>query len=150
MAENNFIDLLRNSTLARDFSRQPAVLDASVYTDLKSYSITKMFPNTKICFSRLLAPTQSRIFDMDSNITHCANIQECVNTDERVNRVLQPIQLPTPIKRFNKIYTPNCCTFTNGQVTRKCICSKKVCKYRLDYCGSTKKGGISGQHTIGP
>ena len=139
MAENNFIDLLRNTTIARDFSKQPSVLDASVYTDLKSYSLVKTIPNTKLCFSRLVPPTQSRIFDMDSNITNCANIQECVNTNTRPNRVLQPVSLPTPTFRPNKIYTPNCCTFTNGHVSRKCICSKKVCKYGTDYCGSTKK-----------
>ena len=150
MSQNNYIDLLRNTTIARDLSKQPSVLDPSLYTKLKSYSLAKTIPNTKLSFNNLLSQKQIRIFDMDLSLNNCANIQECVNTDKRPNRVLQPIQLPVPTFRLNKVYSPKCCTFTNGQVIHKCICSKKVCKYRTDYCGSTKKGGISGQTTVGP
>jgi len=140
MSQNNYIDLLKNTTLARDLSKQPSVLDPSLYTELKSYSLSKTIPNTKLCFNKLITPRQSRIFDMDSNTTNCVNIQECVNTNTRPNRILHTPQLPVPIFRFNKIYTPKCCKFTNGQVTRDCICSKKVCKYGMDYYVSTKKG----------
>jgi hypothetical protein len=150
MAQNNYIDLLRNANLARDLSKQQSVLNPSLYTELKSYSLTKTIPNTKLVFNDLIPQKQSRIFDMDLSLNNCANIQECKNTDKRPNRQLHDIQLPYPTFRLNKVYTPKCCTFINGQVTRNCICSKKVCKYGTDYCGSTKKGGISGQHTTGP
>lgn len=150
MAQNNYIDLLRTATVARDLNKQSTVLDPSLFTEFKSYSLSKSIPNTKICFSRLLAPTQSRLFDMDLSLNNCENIQECVNTNQRPNRKLQPIQLPTPTFRLNKVYSPKCCTFTNGQVTRACICSKKVCKSGTNYCGSTKVGGISGTSTTGP
>jgi len=109
MAQNNHIDLLRNTTLARDLSNQPSVLDPSLYTELKSYSLAKTIPNTKLCFSKLLAPSQSRIFNMDSNTTNCANIQECNNTNTRPNRQPHEIQFPTPTFRLNKIYIPECC-----------------------------------------
>lgn len=138
MAQNNYINFINSATLAKDFNKQPAILHQSLYTDLKRYSLSKSIPNTKISFSNLIAPSKTRIFDMDLVITNCANIQECVNTNTRPNRELNTPQLPYPTFRMNKIYTPNCCTFTNGQVTRDCICSKKTCKNGTNYCGSTK------------
>jgi hypothetical protein len=150
MSQNNYIDLLRNKTVARDLNKQPTVLNPSLYTSLKSYSLVKSIPNTKITPSRLFQPNIRTIFGMDLSLNNCANIQECINTNQRVNRVLQPVSLPTPTFRPNKVYSPKCCTFINGQVTRQCICSKKVCKYGTDYCGSTKVGGIGGQATVGP
>ena len=138
MSQNNYIDLLRRSTVGRDLLNQQTVLDPSLYTEFKSYSLAKTIPNTKVCFSRLIAPTQQRLFDMDLSLNNCANIQECVNTNERPNRKLQPVSLPVPTFEPNKVYTPKCCTFINGQVTRDCICSKKTCKYGTNYCGSIK------------
>jgi hypothetical protein len=150
MAQNNYIDLLRNKTIARDLNKQPTVLNTSLYTSLKSYSLVKSIQNTKITPSELMPKNITRIFDMDLSLNNCANIQECNNTNQRPNRVLQPVSLPTPTFRPNKVYSPKCCRFINGKVTRDCICSKKVCKYNTDYCGSTKVGGIGGQTTVGP
>jgi len=150
MSQNNYIDFIKNTTIARDFKKQPNILDTSVYTTLKSYSLAMTIPNTKLSFSNLMNQNMTRVFDMDLSLNNCANIQECINTNQRPNRVLQPVSLPRPTFRMNKIYTPKCCAFTNGQVTRKCICSKKTCKYGTDYCGSTKPGGISGHSNIGP
>jgi hypothetical protein len=138
MAQNNYIDLLRNTTLAEDLAKQLSVLDTSLYTNLKSYSLAKTIPNTKLSFSNLFSNKEIRIFNMDVSFNNCANIQECVDTNRRPNRVLNPAQLPTPTFRPNKVYTPKCCDFINGKVKRGCICSKKVCKYGTEYCGSTK------------
>ena len=138
MAQNNYIELLRNRTLATDLYKQQTVLDPSLYTNLKSYSLSKTIPNTKLSFSNLLSKNQIRIFDMDVSLNNCANIQECVNTDKRPNRQLQPVQLPTPTFRMNKVYTPKCCDFINGKVTRGCVCSKKTCKNGTMYCESAK------------
>lgn len=108
MSQNNYIDLLKNSNIARDLKKQPSVLDPSLYTELKSYSLSKTIPNTKLCFNKLIMPTQSRIFAMDLSLNNCVIIQECVNTNQRPNRVLQPVSLPVPTFRPNKICIPTC------------------------------------------
>ena len=138
MAQNNYIDLLRNRTLAEDLYKQQPVLDQSIYANLKSYSLAKTIPNTKLSFSNLLSKNQIRIFDMDVSLNNCVNIQECINTNTRPNRVLNPVSQPTPTFRMNKIYSPKCCDFINGKVTRGCICSKKTCKSGTTYCESTQ------------
>jgi hypothetical protein len=110
MAQNNYIDLLRNATIAKDLNNQPSVLDPSLYTNLKSYSLAKSIPNTKITPNKLLTTNLTRFFDMDLSLNNCTNIQQCTNTNQRVNRVLNPTSLPSPIFRMNKVYTPNCCS----------------------------------------
>jgi hypothetical protein len=136
MAQNNYIDFLRHNTVARDLNKQQTVLDPSLYTSLKSYSLVKSIQNTKITPCELMTQNRTRVFDMDISLNNCVNIQECVNTDQRVNRVLQPVSIPRATFRMNKVFTQNCCTFINGKVTRRCICSKKVCKSGTEYCGS--------------
>ena len=108
MAQSNYIDLLKNLNISRDFKKQPNILDTSIYTEIKSYSLAKSIPNTKLCFSKLITPTQSRIFTMDLSLNNCAIIQECVNTNQRPNRTLQPVSLPVPTFRPNKVYSPKC------------------------------------------
>jgi len=128
MSQNNYIDFIKSVTLAKDLKKQPSVLDQSLYTDLKRYSLSNSIPNTKLSFSNLVPQYKSRIFDMDISVNNCINIQECINTNTRPNRKLNPTQLPYPTYRLNKVYTPNYCTFINGQITRKCVCSKTICK----------------------
>jgi hypothetical protein len=134
MSQNNYIDFIKSLTLAKDLNKQPSVLNQSLYTDLKRYSLSKSIPNTKLSFSNLSKRPQIRVFNMDISVNNCINIQECINTNTRPNRQLNPTQLPSPTYRLNKVYTPTYCTFINGQVTRKCVCSKTICKCGIINC----------------
>jgi hypothetical protein len=144
MSENNYIFFLKDSTILIEQNKIPYVLTCNNYTEFKNYSLVNTIPNIKNCFSRLSLDKKTNIFNIEVNTNNCSKIEMCNNTNNRTNRYLKSPQLPEPTYRLNKIYVPNCCNFNNGYIKRRCICSKKVCKYKTDICGSTKKYGISG------
>jgi len=126
MAQNNYIDFIKNRELLNDLSKQPSVLEPSIYTNLKSHSLmTKCSENTKLVYSKLLTPNTPRIFNMDISTNNCL-------TNERINRMLQPEQLPSPTKSYIKSHD-NYIVLSNDN-TRKCICLRKYAKCRTRIC----------------
>jgi len=98
MAQNNWIDFIRNTTIRNDLPNEPSVLDASEYTNLMSYSLE--VPNTKIVYSKLIPPNVERIFNMDLSMNTCIPFQLCNNTNLRANRRKRAAQLPMPISNY--------------------------------------------------
>jgi len=126
MAQNNYIDFIKNRTIINDLSNQPFVLDSSTYTNITSYSLTtECNQNTKLVYSKLLTPNTPRIFNMDLSTNNCL-------TNNRINRVLQPVQLPSPTKPYIKS-RDNYIVLSNDN-TRKCICLRKYAKCRTRIC----------------
>jgi len=125
MAQNNYIDFIKNREILHDLSKQPSVLEPSIYTNLKSHSlITECSENTKLVYSKLLTPDTPRIFNMDISTNNCL-------TNERINRMLQPEQLPIPTKHYVK--SPDNYILTNNN-RDKCRCLRKYAKCRTRIC----------------
>ena len=147
MSQSDYIALKRTQNILK-IQELPAVLTPTSYTSYVTYNLETTVSNTKNAYSRLLPSGKTNIFTMEKSVTNCPTFTLCANTNQRPNRVLNTLTRPNPTFRFNKIYKPTTCTFTNGFVTRKCVCSKTVCKCGTDYCGSTKAGGISGHYSV--
>jgi hypothetical protein len=128
MAQNNYIDFIKNTVIENDLSNQPSVLDPSIYTNLKSHSLmTECSPSTKLVYSKLVAPNTQRIFNMDISANNCV----LFNTNTRINKVLHPPQLPSPIKPYIKSHDKYILSADN---TRKCICLRNYAKCRTRIC----------------
>jgi hypothetical protein len=108
----------------------PSILDQDDYTAFESYNLETTVANTKNTYSRLLQNGYQRMFDMDKKVSSCPTFILCKNTNTRTNRVLHTAQIPTPIYRMNKVYTPIKCRYTKGYVVRSATCNKTVCKCR--------------------
>lgn len=147
MSQSDYITLKRTQNLLK-LQEFPSVLTPNLYTSCMTYNLETTVANTKNSYSRLLPSGKTNIFTMEKSVANCPTFALCANTNQRPNRVLNTIIKPAPTFRLNKIYAPVTCTFTNGFVTRKCVCSKTVCKCGTDYCGSTKPGGISGHFSV--
>jgi len=165
MSQSDYIKFKKTSMILKN-QELPPVLDPETYVDGTRYNLETTVPNTKNVYSRLLPSNRKYFFDIEKNVATCPTFILCKNTNTRPNRVLNTEQkiiagngqtIPyTPLtnRKFvmlngktisytakpgtgQKLYTPNTCTFKNGSITRKCICSKKVCKCGTDYCGSS-------------
>ena len=98
MAQNNYIEYIRNSAILNDLPSQPSLLNCSIYTNLVGYSLQPV--NTKNAYSKLIAPNTQRVFDMDLSFNNCEVFELCNNTNLRVNRKLQFTQLPIPVSNY--------------------------------------------------
>ena len=132
MSQNNYTDHLRNSTILKEQTKLPYVLNAKDYTQYKNYSIVKNIPNTKISFSQLSSSINTNIFDIERNTMNCPEFQLCKNTNQRTNRDKNTEQLPVPMKKYNKNITEKTCICNNKKYinlgrslkckTRNCMC----------------------------
>lgn len=149
MSQSDYIKLKKTITVLKsnqingteEEKRLPPILDSTDYTDFESYNLETSVSNTKNTYSRLTLPSNTKIFDMEKNVTNCVTFPLCVNTNTRINRVLNREQLyllPTnrSLPNFkpnpNKTFTPTTCVFLlqNGKVTRRVSCNKLICKCR--------------------
>jgi len=146
MSQSDYLALKKAQVILKN-QKLPAVLPPTLYTSFASYNLETSVPNTKNIYSRLLPSGKTNIYKMEKSIVNCPTFAMCVNTNQRPNRVLNSKYNPDPVNKFPvnpKIHKFSTCTFKNGFVTRKCICTKKICKCGTNYCGSTKPHGISG------
>ena len=127
MSQSDYIKLLKTAQVLRS-GRLPAVLSPTDYTAYESYNLETTGVNTKNVYSRLQQSGYKTIFDMETKVSGCPTFAMCVNTHARPNRVLHRPQIPTPIYRMNKVYTPIRCQFKKGYVIRSATCSKQLCK----------------------
>lgn len=135
MSQSDYIKFKKTATVLKtdQYKMQP-VLEQGAYDDYAQYSLETTIPNTKLRTSRLLPANKQNILDMELNVTNCAQFIMCSNTNTRPNRKPNTTQLPATTFRLNKVYTPTTCTFTNGFITRECVCSKILCKCGTNVC----------------
>lgn len=147
MSQSDYLNFKKTSLLLKNSNKLPSILTPQYYTAFTSYNLETTVQNTKNSYSRLLASGKRYFFNIEKNVATCPTFTLCTNTNNRPNRVKNTTSIPRPIYKWKKTpaYAPKTCTFTNGYFTRKCYSTKKLSKYRLDYCGSTKKGDISGR-----
>jgi hypothetical protein len=154
MSQSDYIQLKKNITTLKSLNEFQPVLDPETYTDFAAYNLETTVSNTKNAYSRLLPTGKKYIFNIEKKVSTCPTFTLCTNTNTRANRVLNTAQKivflngttlpykPAPTFKLNKNYIPKTCTFTNGYITRKCICSKDTCKCGTHYCSLIGKNKI--------
>ena len=138
MSQSDYIKLIKTAEVLRN-NKLPAILSPDDYTAYESYNLETTVSNTKNTYSRLRQSGYQTIFDMEKKVSSCPTFILCANTNRRPNRVLHSPQVPTPIYRLNKVYTPIRCQFKKGYVTRSPICSKQICKCGTNIIGPENK-----------
>lgn len=126
MSQSDYISFKKRTLLLNNNSNPlPSVLTSDLYTAFTKYNLETTVQNTKKSYSGL------------DNTDNCPlpEFILCKDTDTRPNRMRNPIQNPTPIKKWKKTtdYKPKTCDYISGYVTRRCLCSKKVCKCKTEY-----------------
>jgi hypothetical protein len=129
MSQSDYIKLLKTAEVLRN-GKLPSVLSPEYYTAFESYNLETTVPNTKNSYSRLQPSGYQTIFGMEKKVSSCPTFAMCINTNARPNRVLHSPQIPRPIYRMNKMYTPIQCQIKKGYVVRSATCSKNKCKCR--------------------
>jgi len=132
MSQSDYIQYKKTQQMLKDQTKLMPILYPNTYTMFEKYSIETTVPNTKLRYSRLIPENTISVLEMDKNVDTCPTFTFCKNTNNRPNRSLNTTSIPMPTYRLNKINTPTLCTFNNGYVTRRCPCTKKICK-----CGTT-------------
>jgi hypothetical protein len=140
MSQSDYIRFKRSANILKNSKELPPVLEPSSYTAFETYNLETTVTNTKNSYSRLLPTTDKYFFEIEKNVSNCATFPLCVNTNTRANRVLNTAEkivlsngtripyTPAATYRFNKMYIPTTCTFTNGAISRRVPCSKTICK----------------------
>jgi hypothetical protein len=129
MSQSDYIKLLKTTEVLRN-GKLPSVLTPEYYTAFETYNLETTVPNTKNSYSRLQQSGYQTIFGMEKKVSGCPTFAMCTNTNTRPNRVLHSAQIPRPIYRMNKVYTPIKCQIKKGYVVRSATCSKHKCKCR--------------------
>lgn len=132
MSQNNYIDVLRDSTILKKPYDLPPIISSSDYIRFKGYSVEKNIENTKVCYNELLPEKMHNTFDMKRKVVNCPDIQMCLNTNTRPNRKLNSVQLPEPTPRFNKNPDEKIC-LCNGRYS-KCMRFNRFSKCRTRVC----------------
>jgi hypothetical protein len=127
MSQSDYIKFIKTAQVLRN-NELPAILDPNDYTAYESYNLETTVSNTKNSYSRLQQSGYKTIFAMEKKVSSCPTFAMCINTHARPNRVLHRPQIPTPIYRMNKVYTPIKCQFKKGYVVRSATCTKQLCK----------------------
>lgn len=135
MSQSDYINLKKTALILKNNSTAalndlPPVLTPELYTAFTTYNLETTVSNTKNTYSRLLPTGKKTFLDIEKNVATCPTFILCKNTNNRPNRVKNTVQIPTPIFKWKKTsaYVPNTCSFKNGYTTRKCLCSKTICK----------------------
>ena len=127
MSQSDYIKLL-NTTQVLQNGKLPSILTSDSYTALEGYNLETNVTNTKNSYSMLQQSGYKNIFGMEKKVSSCPTFTMCIRTNTRPNRVLHSPQIPRPIYRMNKVYTPIKCQFKKGYVVRSATCSKHTCK----------------------
>ena len=137
MAQSDYLHFKKSSMLLKNnatFNELPAVLTPELYTGFTTYNLETTVPNTKNVYSRLVPSGKQSFLNIEKTVSSCPTFILCINTNTRPNRVINTQQTPSPIYKWKKTssYVPTTCNFKKGFVTRKCLCSKTMCRCKTD------------------
>ena len=136
MSQSDYINFKKTSLILKNnLNKLPSVLTPELYTAFTKYNLETTVSNTKNSYSRLLLGDKKYFLEIEKNVASCPTFILCNNTNNRINRIENAIQNPTPIYKWKKTssYKPTTCLITSGFVTRHCLCSKKSCKCKTEY-----------------
>lgn len=96
MSQSDRIQFKRLSTLLKENALN-TTLTQKEYAQYLQYNLETSVTSDKLRTSRLLPSEKQTVFDMELNVSGCAQFPACTNTTSRSNKRLHAIQVAKPI-----------------------------------------------------